>query len=63
MNSWNNFRQVRFWNNLHQVPFWNNLHHSAVTNREKTLIFEFNVPEYHTAEIFPDERIYIKVPF
>ena len=24
---------------------------------------EFNVPEYHTAEIFPDERVYIKVPF
>ena len=30
---------------------------------KKRLFFEFNVPEYHTAEIFPDERVYIKVPF
>ena len=37
--------------------------YSTVTNREKTLIFEFNVPEYHTAENFPDERVYIKVTF
>jgi hypothetical protein len=30
---------------------------------KRRLFFEFNVPEYHTAEIFPDERVYIKVPF
>jgi hypothetical protein len=26
---------------------------------KRRLFFEFNVPEYHTAEIFPDERVYI----
>jgi hypothetical protein len=30
---------------------------------KRRLFFEFNVPDYHTAEIFPDERVYIKVPF
>ena len=30
---------------------------------KRRLFFEFNVPEYHTAETFPDERVYIKVPF
>ena len=30
---------------------------------KRRLFFQFNVPECHTAEIFPDERVYIKVPF
>jgi hypothetical protein len=30
---------------------------------KRRLFFEFNVPEYHTAEIVPDEKVYIKVPF
>jgi hypothetical protein len=30
---------------------------------KRRLFFEFNVPEYHMAEIFLDERVYIKVPF
>jgi hypothetical protein len=32
-------------------------------HEKRRLFLEFNVPEYHTAEIFPDERVYIKVPF
>jgi hypothetical protein len=43
--------------NLHKYPLvqWR--------IEKRRLFFEFNVPEYHTAEIFLDERVYIKVPF